>query len=359
MKRYLHPLDNANITLWEKICSMENLQLAHQNAKDGKGWYKEVKMIDADLDHYLKQLQTMLLLKTYHTSDYENFFKKEGNKIRLLSKLPYFPDRICHWAIIQVIEPILIKKMIANTYSAIPDRGIHRCLHDVQAAMQNDVKGCQYCLMLDVRKYYQSINHDILKQTYRRIFKDKDLIWLLDEIIDSTPGDTGVPIGNYISQYSGNIYLTEFDHWIKEVKKVKHYYRYMDDVRIFAETKEELHRLFLEIKEFYATKLKLTIKDNWQIFPTYKRGIDFVGYRSFLEYTLLRKSTCISFKNKMVKINRKRLEGKPLNHSEWCSINSYYGWLKHCDSFRLCQKYLEPLKQYANAYYITNIKRKG
>lgn len=91
MKRYLHPLDNANITLWEKICSMENLQLAHQNAKDGKGWYKEIKIIDADLDHYLKQLQTMLLLKTYHTSDYENFFKKGRQQNPLTFKTSIFP----------------------------------------------------------------------------------------------------------------------------------------------------------------------------------------------------------------------------------------------------------------------------
>ena len=359
MKRHIHPLNDPDHTLWEKICSMDNLKLAHQNAKSGKGWYSEVKMVDSDPDYYLGELQIMLLLKTYHTSEYENFFKKEGKKIRLLSKLPYYPDRICHWAILQVIEPILINRMIANTYSAIPDRGIHKCLHDVQHAMQTDVKGCQYCLVLDVKQYYPSINHEILKGIYRRIFKDKDLLWILDEVIDSTPGDTGVPIGNYLSQYSGNIYLTPFDHWIKEVKRVKHYYRYMDDIKIFAETKEELHQLFRDIEEYFHMKLKLTIKENWQIFPTYKRGVDYVGYRSFLEFTLLRKSTCNNFKRKMVAINKKRLNGDPLTYSEWCSINSYKGWLQHCDSYRLQQKYLAPLEQYANAYYINNIKKKG
>ena len=359
MKRHIHPLNDPDHTLWEKICSMDNLKLAHQNAKSGKGWYSEVKMVDSDPDKYLEALQIMLLLKIYHTSEYENFFKKEGKKIRLLSKLPYYPDRICHWAVLQVIEPILINCFIANTYSAIPNRGIHKCLHDVQHAMQTDVKGCQYCLVLDVKQYYPSINHEILKGIYRRIFKDKDLLWILDEIIDSTPDDTGVPIGNYLSQYSGNIYLTPFDHWIKEVKRVKHYYRYMDDIKIFAETKEELHQLFRNIEEYFHMKLKLTIKENWQIFPTYKRGVDYVGYRSFLEFTLLRKSTCDNFKRKMVAINKKRLNGDPLTYSEWCSINSYKGWLQHCDSYRLQQKYFAPLEQYANAYYINNIKKKG
>lgn len=133
----------------------------------------------------------------------------------------------------------------------------------------------------------------------------------------------------------------------------------MDDIVILHESKEYLHNLRKEIDEYFRVNLKLTIKENWQVFPTFKRGVDYVGYRSFLEFTLLRKSTCKSMKVKMVKINKKRLNGKPLNYSEWCSINSYKGWLIHCDSYRLSQKYLCPLEQYANQYYIQNIKMKG
>jgi len=351
MKRY----DN----LFEKIYDIENLRKAHKNAKKGKGWYKEVKMIDEDPDKYLKQIQEMLINHTYHTSEYEIFYKTEGKKIRKIYKLPYFPDRICQWAILQVIEPILLRNFTADTYSAIPGRGIHECLHNLQKAMQTDVKGSQYCLKLDVRQYYPSINHTVLKEKYRRLFKDDDLIWLLDEIIDSTPGDAGVPIGNYLSQYSGNFYLSEFDHWIKEVKKVKHYFRYMDDVVILHESKEYLHNLRKEIDEYFRTKLKLEIKGNWQVFRTFKRGVDFVGFRSFLNFTLLRKSTCKNFKAKMVDINKKRLNGKPLTYSEWCSINSYRGWLKHCDSYRLRMKYLKPVEADAERYYRNIIKKGG
>lgn len=338
---------------------MDNLKLAHQNAKKGKGWYKEVKMIDENPEHYLLQLQEMLVNHTYHTSEYKTFYKIDGNKKRLIYKLPYFPDRICQWAVLQVIEPILLKNFTADTYSAIPGRGIHKCLFKLQDALQTDVKGTQYCLKIDAKQYYPSINHEILKEKYRRLFKDEDLLWLLDEIIDSTPGETGVPIGNYLSQYSGNYYLSAFDHWIKEVKGIKYYFRYMDDIVILHESKEYLHQLLKEIDEYFHTKLKLTIKENWQVFPTFKRGIDYVGYRSFLNYTLLRKSTCKNFKVKMVAINKKRLNGEPLTYSEWCSINSYDGWLVHCDSYRLQEKYLNPLKQYANNYYIQNIKKKG
>jgi retron-type reverse transcriptase len=337
---------------------MENLKLAHQNAKKGKGWYAEVKMVDENPEYYLKLLQEMLLNHTYRTSKYTTFIKQDSGKERVIYKLPYFPDRICQWAILQVIEPILIRNFTDDTYSAIPGRGIHQAFTRIKKAVQNDVPGTQYCLKLDAKKYYPSIKHNILKDKYRRLFKDNDLLWLLDEIIDSTPGDTGIPIGNYLSQYSGNYYLSSFDHWIKEVKGVKYYYRYMDDIVILAGSKEYLHQLRKDIAEYFHKELKLSIKENWQVFPTFVRGIDFVGYRIFLGYSLLRKTTCKQMKAKMVKIRKKMESGHEMNFSEWCSINSYKGWLIHCDSYRLKAKYIDPIQKYADDYYIKNIKRK-
>lgn len=362
--------------LYEKICDIENLRKAHKNAKKGKGWYKEVKMIDENPEHYLGLLQEMLINHTYKTSDYEVFYKTEGKKTRKIYKLPYFPDRICQWAILQVIEPFIINNLTDDTYSAIPKRGIHKALFKLQDAMWNDVPECQYCLKLDARHYYQSINHELLKQKYARMFKDNELLWLLGEIIDSITTaeiddlraiylleedidpETGIPIGNYLSQYSGNYYFSSFDHWIKEEKKVKYYFRYMDDIVIFGRTKEELHALRKEIEIYFKDELKLQIKDNWQVFPTYIRGVDFLGYRTFLNYTLLRKSTCKDMKRKLTAIRAKVESGNMMNYSEWCCINSYRGWLKHCNSFRLSQKYVVPLLPYADDYYIKNIKSK-
>ena len=362
--------------LYEKICDIENLRKAHKNAKKGKGWYKEVKMIDENPEHYLGLLQEMLINHTYKTSDYEVFYKTEGKKTRKIYKLPYFPDRICQWAILQVIEPFIINNLTDDTYSAIPKRGIHKALFKLQDAVWNDVPECQYCLKLDARHYYQSINHELLKQKYARMFKDDELLWLLGEIIDSITTaeiddlraiylleedidlETGIPIGNYLSQYSGNYYFSSFDHWIKEEKKVKYYFRYMDDIVIFGRTKEELHALRKEIEIYFKDELKLQIKDNWQVFPTYIRGVDFLGYRTFLNYTLLRKSTCKDMKRKLTAIRAKVESGNMMNYSEWCCINSYRGWLKHCNSFRLSQKYVVPLLPYADDYYIKNIKSK-
>ena len=110
--------------LFSKICDMDNLKKAHKNAKKGKGWYREVKQVEKNLDKALKKLQESLIEHTYKTSDYEVFTKKEGEKEREIYKLPYYPDRICQWAILQVIEPYLLKTMTTDTYSAIPKRGI-------------------------------------------------------------------------------------------------------------------------------------------------------------------------------------------------------------------------------------------
>lgn len=180
----------------------------------------------------------------------------------------------------------------------------------------------------------------------------------MDEIIDSTPGETGIPIGNFISQYAGNFYLSCFDHWIKEQKKVKHYFRYMDDIVIFADSKEKLHALREEIVAYLSDNLKLSLKGNWQVFPTYIRGVDYVGYRVFRDFVLLRKTTCKTFKKKMPHIYNKIAAGKEMSFNEWGSIASYRGWLLHCDCYRLEQKYITPLEEAAQKYYLERVKKK-
>lgn len=162
--------------LYEKICDIDNLRKAHKEARANKGWYEEVKMVDEDVDKYLYQLQDMLKNKTYKTSNYTVIRRKEGRKMRTIYKLPYFPDRICHWAILLVIGDYIIKSLTMNTYSSLPKRGIHFGLKRLQNDINNDVINCQYCLKMDVTKYYESINHEILKSKYRKLFKDNDLL---------------------------------------------------------------------------------------------------------------------------------------------------------------------------------------
>lgn len=382
--------------LFNSICSMDNLYRAYQNAKSGKGWYKEVKQIEKRPFYYLAGLQYMLKNHLFKTSDYEIFILNEGKKKRDVYKLPFFPDRIAQWAILQVIEPFLLANMTADTYSAIPGKGIQPIVNDlrgyyktkrvdgkkksvwVPSILLTDEENTRYCYKIDLHHYYQSINHKVLKQKFRKVFKDPELLWLLDEITDSintateedlielslsgeieVDPNTGIPIGNYMSQYSGNFYLSSFDHWVKEELHVKHYYRYMDDVVIFASSKEELHEIHRKVTAYTRDYLHLNIKGNYQIFPTKVRGVDFVGYRFFGEYTLLRKSTAINFKRKMRACRKKMENNIPPTYSEWCSFNSYKGWLGNCDSYRLFKKYMEPLIEYMQNYYEREVKDHG
>ena len=379
--------------LFNSICSMDNLYRAYQNAKSGKGWYKEVKQIEKRPFYYLAGLQYMLKNHLFKTSDYEIFILNEGKKKRDVYKLPFFPDRIAQWAILQVIEPFLLANMTADTYSAIPGKGIQPIVDDLRghyktkiidgkkksvwipSILLTDEENTRYCYKIDLHHYYQSINHEVLKQKFRKVFKDPELLWLLDEITDSintateedlielslsgeieVDPNTGIPIGNYMSQYSGNFYLSSFDHWVKEELHAKHNYRYMDDVVIFSSSKEELHEIHKKVTAYLRDNLHLNIKGNYQIFPTKVRGVDFVGYRFFGEYTLLRKSTAINFKRKMRACRKKMENNIPPTYSEWCSFNSYKGWLGNCDSYRLSKKFIEPLIEYMQDYYEREVK---
>lgn len=334
---------------------MENLRLAHKNASKGKKWYKEVVEVSKDLDYYLNEIQKMLVNRTYRPSPYFKFEREENGKVREIYKSHYFPERIIQWAVLQVISPILLRQFIFDTYSAIPNKGIHLALQRVQHDIQVDKEGTAYCLKMDVRKYYPSIDREVLINDYRHLFKDEGLLWYLELNIREAP-DTGILIGNYLSQFGGNFYLSPFDHWMKEVKGVKYYYRYMDDIVILHHSKEYLQQLEREIIEYLNTERGLHIKDNYQVFPVADRGVDYVGYRIFPEYTLLRKSTANRMKKKMLIIQDKVNSGRELTYSDYCRFNSYKGWLVHCDGNRLYQKYLTPLEEPMNQYYLTVIK---
>jgi retron-type reverse transcriptase len=313
---------------------MENICTAHANAKRGKMHYQEVQDVEEKRDTYLQQLQTQLVTKTFKTSEYYTFTKTDSGKPRKIYKLPYFPDRIVHHCIMQVLEPIWKKTFIADTYSSIKDRGIHKGVKRIKSALV-DIENTQYCLKLDIHKFYPSINHNILKTIIRRKIKDPDVLFILDEIIDSAEG---VPIGNYLSQYFGNLYLTYFDHWLKETKHCKFYFRYCDDMVTLHADKVYLSQLKEEIEAYLSTNLKLALKSNWQIFPVDARGIDFLGYRFFHDYILLRKSIAIKFKQRIKYIETRWRDLPPSGILN--SVMSYRGWLGHADCYNLAKKYI-------------------
>jgi RNA-directed DNA polymerase len=308
--------------LYQQICSLENLQLADQKARKGKGWQYGVRLHDRNREANILTLQDMLLSKTYKTSQY-TVFKVYEPKEREVFRLPYYPDRIAHHAVMNVLELYFVSVFTADTYSCIKGRGIHGAANAVKQALL-DQPGTQYYLQLDIKKFYPSIDHEVLKKLLRRKFKDADLLWLLDEIIDSADG---LPIGNYLSQYLANFYLTYLDHWLKETMQVKYYFRYADDLVIFGSNKKYLHDLFREIEQYLNEELLIRVKSNWKIRPT-RSGLDFVGYVFRHTHTRLRP---------YIKKRFARMIAKRKNPQ---SIASYWGWAKHCNCNHLIKKLL-------------------
>jgi retron-type reverse transcriptase len=298
--------------------------LADIKARKSKRNRNDVLSHDKEKDLNILKLNETLLNKTFRTSEYKVFKINEG-KERIISSLPYYPDRIVHHAIMNKLEPVFTSLFTSNTYSCIKGRGIHGAANAVKKALK-DVSNTKYCLKLDIKQFYPSIDHDILKEILRRKIKDKDLLWLLDEIIDSSDG---VPIGNYLSQYFANLYLTYFDHWLKEVKKVTYYFRYADDIVVLHSSKEYLHELLAEMREYLKVKLKLTIKSNYQVFVVSIRGIDFVGYVFFHTHTLLRKTIKKRFARMMYRRRNRQ------------SFSAYNGWVIHCNGKHLMKQILK------------------
>ncbi len=340
MKRYNN--------LWEKVISVENLKLADEKARRGKTHTYGVKHHDLNREANIQALHEALLTKTFKTSPYDVFTIFEP-KERLIFRLPYYPDRIVHHAVMNVLEQIWLRTFTYNTYSCIKHRGIEGCARQTDKIIKSFEGKPLFCLKIDIRKYYPSISHRRMKRLLRRKIKDADLLWLLDEIIDSADG---LPIGNYLSQYLANLFLCYFMHWVNEklpelVKEalrlpVKPYIastEYADDITFYAESKEILHQAFKFIKAYLENELELKIKDNYQIFPVaenrsdrHGRAVDYVGYKFYRRQKLIRKSIKKNFCRAAAKLNRKKtLDAKAYKQA----LAPWLGWAQHSNSRHL------------------------
>lgn len=336
MKRYGNLFDN--------IASVENIQLAHKNASKGKKHYDEVKMVNSNIEHYSQEISKMLHEGRFDNSKYKVFTKLDKGKEREIYKLPYYPDRIVHHAIMQVLEPIWIKTLIPDTFQSIKGRGIHKAKRRIEPVVRSGK--VKYCLKMDIQKFYPSIDNKILQGIIEKKVKCKRTLQLLNKVLYSIEG---VPIGNYLSQYFGNLYLTYFDHWVKEELKVKYYYRYCDDIVLLSNTKLELHIMLGRIKVYLDSKLKLRLKRDYQVFRI-SRGIDFLGFRFFNRYTLIRKRITRSF------IRACKEFVATASHAELARVISYYGWVKVADGHNLWRSYKSRVENSISSEYNTNTK---
>jgi hypothetical protein len=268
--------------------------------------------------------------KTFTTSSYTQKTIYEP-KERIIYKLPFNQDRIVQHALMNILEPIWDALMIHDSYSCRTGKGIHAGSRRTMEFIRKTKHG--YCLKMDVRKFYPSINHDLMFDIVQKKIKCKDTLWLLHDIIYSFGGGYNIPIGNYTSQWLGNLYMNELDQYLKHGYKVKHYVRYCDDVIILHEDKAHLHELAEASTEFLSDRLDM----QWgkcDVFPI-SHGTDFLGYRHFPEKILLRKSTAKRVKHH-IQLLPALFDRNEITKDQYISsIASTMGWLKHANAHNL------------------------
>jgi retron-type reverse transcriptase len=314
--------------LYPRVYCYDNLLEAYINARRGKVRTSEVKDFEKHLDANLLSIQKELRDKTYRTPEYTIFTIHEP-KERIIYKLP-FRDRVVHWALMLILEPIWVKIFSHDTYACIRGRGTHAALKKLRIDLKNNEAGTRYCLKLDIKKFYPSINHSILEAIVRRKIKDPDMLWVLDGVIRSVP-ERGVPIGNYISQFFANLYLAYFDHDVKADTGIRYYYRYADDMVFLAGSKDVLHGLLIYVNDYLNEKLDLKLKGNYQVYPVESRGIDFVGYVTYHTHSLARKKNKQGLCRQVAKLRKAGLNEEEIR----LKTASRTGFMKHCNSNHL------------------------
>ncbi len=313
---------------FDEIIDIENIKKAIHNASKDKKDREDVKLILDNVHHYSNEIHLMLVNQTYTIDSYDIEEKIDKNKIRIIHKLDFYPHRIIQHAILQVMEKKWKPSLIKNTYQSIKHRGIVKCKRDVEKCLKRMAKvnkgNDTYVVKLDVAKYYPSVDNVLLKIILFKKIKCKKLLWLLSIIIDSIQG---LPIGNLLSQYFGNIFLTFLDTFIKKYRFVVGYFRYCDDIVILVYKKYLARKTYLMAKSILNTIYNLELNTSSQYFCIKHRKLDFVGFVfDKLGRVTLRKSIKLNF-IKCCKINdNKRLA-------------SYWGFIKEASAYNLWNKY--------------------
>lgn len=333
--------------LWPQIVAWENLVLASRKAQRGKRFRENVLVFNYRIEEELLRLQEELVTHTYHPSGYRTFEIVEPRK-RIISAAPY-RDRVVHHALCNVIVPLFERSMIDHSYANRAGYGTHRALRQfVKYARTRE-----YVLQCDIRKYFPSIDHELLRGLLRRKLKCRSTLWLIDTIIDASneqepahfhfPGDTlfspyerrkGLPIGNLTSQFFANVYLNGLDHLVTERMSWCRYVRYVDDFALFADDRDRLEAARSEIENYLASwRLKLhPVKT--QVMRTAK-GPSFVGFRVLPDRIRVRGENLRRGRRRLRRYQKDCAAGRmAFSHLTQC-VRSWIAHLSHGQTWQL------------------------
>ena len=323
---------------FDKYLSYEKLMEAHIKSRKGKGYRKEIILFNLKQEEYIMWLYEQLKTGKYKHGGYTEFYVTEP-KVRKIEKSRYI-DRIVHrWLVDNFLEPAFVPQFVNTSYACLKNRGMHRaCIY-----VQNTMKHCQriwgeyYILKMDVAKYFDNINKEILLNIIKRKIKDEKLLWLIQEILYAQPSEKGLEIGNYTSQMFANIYLNEVDQYIKHKLKIKYYCRYLDDSIVIVKTKQEAKKALQEIQEFMKNYLQLELNKKTQIFKS-KQGVNFCGYK-INEYRLkIRDKGKRKLKKKVKKLKEQIKQGKITSKEAKKYLAGHLGYIKIANVKNLTEK---------------------
>lgn len=326
--------------LYAQIYDFANLEKAYRKARRCKRYRGEVLRYSANLEENLINLQNHLIWHSYRQGTYKTFYVYEPKK-RLISALP-FTDRVAQHAINNILEPLIDKRFYCHSYACRKGKGMHKASEVLSRWIHDSTFEGQslYAIKGDIHHYFQSIEHDRLKATIRRIIKDKETLALLDRIIDSGgEGGKGIPVGNLTSQLFANLYLDRLDKFVKETLHVRYYIRYMDDFVILSPDKAYLRRVLQQIEEFLALELGLLLNPKTTILNC-KNGVDFCGYRHYADHKKVRKSSV----RKMKRTIKAFRNGKISEEQFSKALQSWLGHIKHADAFLLREGVLKQIE---------------
>ena len=316
------------------IITIENLFQAWNEFKKEKRNKKDVQRFERHLEDNLFDLYSELKKKTYIHGTYQDFYVTDP-KIRHIHKSKV-KDRVLHHLLYKYLYELFDKHFIYDSYSCRKGKGTHKAVKRLEKFARVVSKNYtleSWSLKCDIKKFFASIDHDILKILISKKVKDKDIIWLLNNVIDSFSSEfgegKGIPLGNLTSQIFANIYLNELDQFIKHNLKVKYYLRYADDFLILnTSTNTKWKEIYLEsIKEFLENVLKLDLHPKKIAIRKLRWGIDFCGYIVLPHYILPRTKT------------KKRILKKVIQGSDYQALQSYLGYFSHASSYKIVRQF--------------------
>ena len=349
------------LKIFEEIISLENLFLAWREFCRGKRNKSDVCEFEFNLEDNLFQLYYELKNKTYRHSDYTSFFVCDP-KLRKIHKAVVC-DRVLHHAVFRILYSIFDKSFIFDSYSCRIGKGTHRAVAKLgkfcRKLSRNNTRNI-FVLKCDVRKFFDSIDQEILLELIEEKVSDENALWLIREIIrsfgnkDSIKSSLdsrfrgndkrGLPLGNVTSQLFANIYLDKLDQFVKHKMKEKYYLRYCDDFLVLGEKEEYLEKLILLITSFLKNRLNLDLHPDKIVIRKFRQGIDFLGYVVLPRHTVLRTKTKRRIIRKIKEKNFLLLEDL-IPEEKFCqSLRSYLGILKHCRGHKIKIAIRESLK---------------